>query len=175
MDSRRDVLHLKLVSGKTTGASSSDSSSEEEIQSTLFPMAIPSQMVFINTARLIRANSFIDLLEEVTPKSVIDLRPVPRFDFCGLNRTTAFDLFERYALNYVDVTGLQGITSKHHEGLKPETMVHFLKDILEAVGKPSEGPLVFLFDNDELMFLAAEIFPGEIKQPPQGKWQVFVR
>lgn len=73
---------------------------------------------------------------------------------------------------YVDVTGLIGVSSKWDANLNPSFMVEYLNEILKARGLSITGPLIFLFDDSNLLFSSIQVFADRLDRSERKKWEV---
>ena len=170
MSDRTTPPHLKLVA--STNELEKDSAGVLVLgtQSELFPMAKPHLLIFADVTN-IPPEEFVSLISEAKPSFVFDLRPTPRFDFGRLNRKTSFELFRANGTLYVDVTGLIGVSSKWDANLNPSFMVKSINEILKARDS-STGPLVFLFDDNSLLFSSIQVFADGLDHRERKKWEV---
>src|SRR5262249_30087139 len=81
-----------------------------EEQLALFPIVSPSLLGILNMER-VTGRRFAELLQDIRPRWLFDLRLLPRFDIDQLNRRRAFLLFQQCGVDYRDIAGLLGITS----------------------------------------------------------------
>jgi hypothetical protein len=120
----------------------------------------------------ISGNRFAELLGDIRPRWLIDLRPLPRFDIDHMNRRRAFDLFERYGVDYRDVAGLLGIASRTDASLSSGRIAdEVIKILIESGVKSSPGPIIFLVDDDELAQASTTVFPKRLRPRPKGGWE----
>jgi hypothetical protein len=116
---------------------------------------------------------FHGLVRLLRPTVIMDLRPVPRFDFGTLNRVKAFGLFTEAGTTYVDMSGRLGVTSRRDARLNPALLAGEIERVLDALGR-SSGPLVLLLDNHDQADATARLLPGQLSQLREGNWRAKV-
>lgn len=142
-------------------------------QPALFPIPKASQLIFADTT-ILSGDRFISLLIEAQPSVIVDMRPTPRFDLGRLNRKTAFELFKENRIRYIDTTGILGISSRWDVNLNPALVVTKLNKFLREPKSVSHGPIVFLFDDDDLLSNSMEIFQSSLSTGNRKKWDVYL-
>jgi hypothetical protein len=173
MDEERLRPHLRLVEPAAKPTSDRTGTKLSAVQPDLFPMAKPHLLIFANATHLSEEN-VTSLILQAQPTLVLDLRPFPRFDFGRLNRKAIFDLFQKSAVVYLDVTGLVGITSRLDANFNPCLMVSSINDILNAKSLSVVGPILFLFDDSDLLSSSIKVFPDTLMPKQCKKWDVCV-
>lgn len=174
MADKKRPAHLKLVcstSDQIPGEPPTRSTSS--VQAELFPMSKPWLLIFTDTCEL-SAEHFVQLLSQARPTFVLDIRPTPRFDMGRLNRRLAFEIFRENHIRYVDVAGLAGVSSKWDANLNPSFLAESINKTLQIKGASSEGPIVLLFDNRDLLNSAMEVFPKALLKNNRNRWDVCV-
>lgn len=166
------ACHLKLVKPDVErDGLKTVISSTQEIQADLFPIAKPWLMIFTDVSQL-SADSFVMLINEARPTVILDVRPAPRFDMGRLNRRRVFEIFEQNHIQYVDVAGLAGVTSRWDANLNPSFLVETINKQLYQGSATAEGPIVVLCDDKECLNSAMMVFPKQIKSNERCKWDV---
>jgi hypothetical protein len=114
--------------------------------------------------------SFLWLLQEVKPDTVVDLRLVPRFDFGRLNRKRAFHLFAEMSARYYDLSHDLGISDSHDASLNPAFFAEPLDRIVS--GRPRAQRVLLFLGDAGLLARSLEVLPTRLSTPAQGRWQV---
>ena len=78
------------------------------------------------------------LLRRIRPRAILDLRPLPRFDFGGWDRNRVFTLFDQLTIEYVDVAVRSNLTAS--------CVDEFLDVVRKYLAKLSQGPIMLLVD-----------------------------
>jgi hypothetical protein len=140
----------------------------ETWQPTLFPEFNPHLAVALDLDEISKA-SFVEIIERVHPRAIIDLRIIPRFDYDGFNRRTVFDFFESVGSSYFDFTGDVGVKDDRDAKLNPAFVTTYVQTKV-CKTKSISGPLVFLVvsheTSDEYLPLLAHHLSGSA-----GNWQ----
>lgn len=140
-------------------------------QADLFPTAKPWLMIFTDVSEL-SADSFVRLINEARPTFILDVRPAPRFDIGRLNRNRVFEIFEQNHIQYIDVAGLAGVTSRWDANLNPSFLVETINANLYQGSEAVEGPIVVLCDDKECLSSAMVVFPRQIRSSVRQKWDI---
>lgn len=164
--------HLKLVT-KSNAVESSNIGVLLGTQSEMFPLAKPHLLIFSDLTK-ISSESFLSLISDAKPNLILDLRPIPRFDFGRLNRKTIFEFFKTNESIYIDVTGVIGVSSKADANLNPSLMAKSLSNMTKTMGLPMRGPLLFLFDDSDLLSASAQVFADSLSHNEGKKWEICV-
>jgi hypothetical protein len=147
---------------------------ERGFQSVLFPTMDSSLLYFINIRRL-NADDFVRLLQEAKPAWLIDTRLVPRFDLPKFNRQRAFDIFNNYSIKYYDLAGLAQLRSAQESTSKLNALADCIQSIIKSNETSSvDGPLAFLFDDEEVLSSAIDLFPNVLRTNKKLTWQIMV-
>ncbi|HSN98243.1 MAG TPA: hypothetical protein VLS89_08090 [Candidatus Nanopelagicales bacterium] len=161
--------HLQVV----LPPSESDGVSQERRESrqlALFPVFSSSLLGILNIER-VSGIRFEELLRDIRPRWLFDLRPVPRFDIDQLNRRRAFALFRQYRVEYLDITGRLDITSGKDASLSSGRIAdEVTKELTEIGTKSAPGPLVFLVDDEEIARISTVVLPERLRPQPKGGW-----
>lgn len=114
--------------------------------------------------------SFLWLLAETKPDTIVDLRIVPRFDFGRLNRKAAFRLFAEMSARYYDLTHDLGI-SEHNDAARNPAF--FAKQVDQLVSRaPRAQRVLMLLDDAGLLDSSLKVLPTQLTAPPEGSWCV---
>ena len=174
MTASRDFSHLKLL--KPSGLQTQRQRVRYKqmlFQPDLFPIAKTSLLIFANTTRL-SGDRFISLLAEAQPSVIVDMRPTPRFDLGRLNRKAAFEVFRENQIRYVDTTGILGIKGRWDVNLNPTLIVKKINKVLSEQKSSPNGPIVFLFDDTELLSSSMGVFQSSLSSGGRKKWDVYL-
>ncbi len=97
---------LGLVQKATTQVAIDHSwTSEDGVQRSFFPMNSPNLLIFVEMSH-ITEKDFCNLILEIKPRVVIDVRAVSRFDIGQLNRKKALHLFKESNSHYLEAPKL---------------------------------------------------------------------
>lgn len=141
-------------------------------QLSLFPVFSSSFLGILNIER-VSGMRFEELLRDIRPRWLLDLRTVPRFDLNHLNRRRAFGLFRQYGVEYRDVAGRLNITSRKDASLSSGRIADDVTRELSEVGTgAAPGPLVFLVDDDEIARISMLVLPQRLRPRPKAGWMV---
>jgi hypothetical protein len=138
---------------------------------TLFASSDPNIIVFLDFASIEEAE-FLSLLVSASPKHIIDLRAVPRFDTGNLNRKLVFSVFKNAGSVYHDLGAIIGAARMREIVGMPLLLA---KAVLESVfhsGEPLVGPAVLLIDTRQASSEFIDAFASTLDAVnPQG-WQI---
>jgi hypothetical protein len=147
---------------------------ESGFQAVLFPKMDSSLLYFINIDKL-NADDFVRLLEEAKPAWLIDTRLVPRFDLPKFNRKRAFDIFNNYSIKYYDLAGLAQLRSAQESISRLNALADCIQSIIKSNETNSvDGPFAFLFDDQEILSSAIDLFPNALRTNKKLTWQIMV-
>jgi hypothetical protein len=138
-------------------------------QPTLFPELNPRLAVAFDLEGQSK-ESFVDIIERVRPRAIIDLRVIPRFDYAGFNRRVAFDFFSKIGLLYFDFTGDIGVKEDLDARLNPAFVTEY---VYSKVSKLNNlfGPLLFLVGGQSLRQEYLELLAQNLAST-ESKWQL---
>jgi hypothetical protein len=172
MTTGADVPYLRLL------PSASDDSRPmgtigEGAQATLFPLPDTSLLAFVSIDVL--ETSFERLLSDLHPRCVVDLRPLPRFDFGQMNRRRAFETFNRLGATYFDLGGQLGLETSRSSLWSSEELRSAIAEALESrkLQRLPAGPVMVIVDDRSVAEYIASWLPGALPRPRNG-WRVFV-
>jgi hypothetical protein len=117
-------------------------------------------------------DEFAKIIGELTPRWFLDIRAVPRLDTIAASRLSAFQMFQRAKVSYVDLFGQLGIRSYRSADSNPAVWGNAVTQLLQASGR--KGPYLFLFDDESLFQAADDLLPSVIKSAI-GKTARFAR
>lgn len=177
MTDRERPSFLRLISDKDAAARSgsprqqasrSSHDDRQAWQPTLFPEFNPHLAVALDLDGISK-ESFVEIIERVHPRAIIDLRVIPRFDYAGFNRRVAFDFFARVGSSYFDFTGDVGVKDDRDAKLNPAFVTEYVQNKV-CQSKPACGPLVFLMGGRETHEDYLPILAQHLSSAG-GKWQ----
>lgn len=126
-------------------------------------------MGFIDEAEL------LSLLCDAPPRWLMDLRPLPRFDFGRLNRARVFRVFEEHGIRYRDICGTLRIYSSQDASFASGRVATEIARILvEARADSEPGKVTVLVDSGEMAKAMAVALPAQIRPAPRGGWAVSI-
>lgn len=165
----KDQPHLRLLPPADPDAKSA----EHSVQGTLFPMTASSWTVAFVQMTSSQERSLIELLDWIRPRWVIDLRPLPRFDYGTLSRRTVFDHLDRLAVAYCDLFATLGFQTR----AQAHTHIDVIADaVARMVGQPGTaiGPVVVLVDEPPSPEETTSVPRRLSEQSPGKKWEVLL-
>lgn len=165
--------HIKLIYSRPEHRSNEFQArvDVDAIQQGFFPSKDPSQLLFIGMSA-ISGDLFCELVNEIKPSLVFDLRISPVFSFSGLNRALVFDCFQRNRCVYFDIPPLLKATSNLSASLNPAIISVFLTKIIEDSETDFTGPFMFLFDSTRNMEKYENILSRNLSPRPTKGWEV---
>ena len=138
-------------------------------QGSLFPEARPNTMVFVYTPAV--GTTVLELLFDIRPEWLLDVRPAPRFDIFGHGRERVFALFEKLKLRYIDVAGVLGVSSYRTAAMNAA----FVSETVTSLKAPEEnslkGPIVVLVDDLDYLHHIADLMPRCLRPPAKRGWE----
>ncbi len=136
-------------------------------QNTLFANANPSLIVFVDCDH-VTEQELITTLSGAHPKSVFDVRRVPRFDIGGFSRREAFRTFRAIDAQYIDLTSIHRQTGA---AASSEVIGKAIQDARYSAQKG--GPIAILVESsqfsEEYIANLLNVLPTEDQEP----WDVF--
>lgn len=164
----KDQSHLRLLP-----AVDPNTKSEGSVQHTLFPMTASSWTVAFVQLSTSQERSLIELLDWIRPRWVIDLRPLPRFDYGTLSRRRVFEHLDRLAAVYHDVFATLGFQTRSQAHTHIDVIA---QTVAEVVGQPGAamGPIVVLVDEPPSPEETTTVPRRLSEKSPGKKWDVLV-
>jgi hypothetical protein len=156
-----EALHLRLVGSNSETRPSVVGTAIRRHEQFSFPYPETSSVFFLR-ADTVAPTAFTRILAENTPRWVIDVRVVPRFDSVAGSRASAFRLFENYKATYIDLFGRIGIRSYRSVEANPALWAKTIQNLLTESGR--KGPYLFLFDNQDIMVSADRVLRQVMSQ-----------
>ncbi len=124
--------------------------------------------ILINESDVSKNGEFVRFINMYRPKLILDLRISPRLDFVAGSRQKTFQMFDRYSIQYVDVFGRLGVYSREEFFSLKNTDSDFLpSSVIDDEG--GFGPIVFLFDDKNILNRCQVFFRRDIKMYMQEK------
>ncbi len=143
-------------------------------QMDLFPADAPTRMVIADLS-LIDEAEMLSLLCDPPPRWLIDLRPVPRFDFGRLNRARVFRIFEQNNIRYQDICGRLDIYSRQDASFgSGRVAAEIARVLVDARADSDPGTVMVLVDTGEMAKAMAVALPAQIRPAPRGGWVMTV-
>lgn len=107
-------------------------------------------------------NSFFEFLSTFRPKIIFDLRQFPRLDFADGSRRRAFRIFEELSVQYIDVPGRLGISSREDFLALDQDTTPTLRSWVEA-DPHDDRPIVCLYTDDAVIRQFGKVFRNDIQ------------
>lgn len=175
MSTTRSVTgHLRLVvhTADTEPQSSPLPKETNGGQGLLFPSASRDLLLLVDMSS-ISDDCLIDLISNVKPRWIFDLRALPRFDIGSLNRHGFFDLCRVNLARYRDIGGLVGIAASRDASLSSGVAAVAISEMLNEVASPKTvGPIAVLLGSMNDVSMAAIRLPSDLRPKPKGGWKV---
>lgn len=128
-----------------------------------------SLLAFLDMSRA-SGEAFTTMLRELRPPWLLDLRPLPRFDYGRLNRRVAFRLFSENQVSYHDIACSLQIQERHDARLHAGILSQELSALLASWSPTLIGPIVILVDDPTVLLTAKKVLPGTLEPRPRGGW-----
>lgn len=139
-------------------------------QISLFPYHDYRLVVLVNIDA-INGNQLLDLLVLSNPEVVFDLRPCPRFDLEGINRSVFFKNIQNSKIKYYDLASTNGIQTSDDPKLHPIIAAELISKKLTNLTR--SGP-VFVFLSSSRQVSTYEVtFPTALRPIPKNGWDVY--
>ncbi|MFN3828331.1 MAG: hypothetical protein ACK4NR_11995 [Micavibrio sp.] len=162
MSVAKTVSYLRLISDNTQSFNSGHEHFIKDCvlkqpEQLALPYLDPFTLLLVNVEGM-QVDNFSNLLQSFEPRWVIDARATPRMDVLGGTRSYAFNLFQTYNVQYVDLFGHLGLSTYRTVESNPI----FFGDVISETFKKFKavtGPFVMLFDNLDLMEQSRNVLP----------------
>ncbi len=118
-------------------------------------------------------SSFVNALRHLRPRSVVDLRPVPLFDFPGFSRRELFTLSSDLRFRYLDLLGILQIKTSRQADTNPAIIASQIVTFSGNDDGFMTGPIAFLVDEPEYLRVASNVIPSKLPTR-HGPWDVIV-
>src|SRR5262245_49979203 len=143
--------YLRLIKSDSHNLDVRSGGNAHQTQQMLFSLPRANALLFVDVDYFSDA-TFREVIELSRPRWIFDMRVAPRFDNITSSRADAFLIFERYAIEYIDLLGELGV--KAHRSV--ELNLHFISPIINKMmkmcNKPKRhGPYMFLFDKKDYL------------------------
>jgi hypothetical protein len=138
-------------------------------QTDLFPNSDPRSILLVSLP-LKSGKDFLQVVERTSPRLVVDLRDIPRFDFDILSRGKVFELFAKVRSVYVDIEAKS--KTQGREDRWADLFVEQRALAETKKGNPS-GPYMFLFSDYEQLLPFEQFLRRELPQLNPSPWSIF--
>ncbi|WNZ64013.1 hypothetical protein QEG98_10140 [Myxococcus sp. MxC21-1] len=139
-------------------------------QLSLFPEFESRMLGFVDMSD-VAAESFVAVLNEFRPQWIMDLRVVPFFDLGGTSRRGFFQLFQQLGIQYRDVSGRLGVTSRRDVKLNAEVAAQLMSEMMTREPERGlSGPVFVLLEEFRSVSVAAMTLPPLLQPRPKGGW-----
>jgi hypothetical protein len=135
----------------------------------LFPNSDPRSILLVSLP-LKSGRDFLQIVERTSPRLIVDLRDVPRFDFDILSRGKVFELFAKVRSTYVDADPPSGAQEREDSWAELFTKQRVLAETKK--GQPS-GPYMFLFSQYEQLPCFEQFLQRELPEIRPAPWSIF--
>ena len=143
-------------------------------QMQLFPADAPTLLLIVDMG-FIEESELLSVLCDAPPRWLIDLRPLPRFDFGTLNRARVFRIFEQNRIRYLDLCGKLRIYSRQDASfLSGRVAAEISRILVDARAALEPGKVTVLVDTDDLAKAMRVALPAQIQPAPRGGWETSV-
>ena len=171
----RGSAHLKLVvsslDAEVTEDGPSRGSVPEPMQLPLFHLPSPGFLGLVDMSRM-QAAPFVNLLKELRPQWVMDLRVIPHFDLGGTNRSWFFELFRQLGIRYCDISGILDITTRKDASLNSGQATLAINSIIAREASAHRlGPILVLLDEPENLTVSERTLPSMLHPSPKDGWK----
>ena len=153
--------HLRLVSSAAAPQSAKSSLFASLTREELARKSDAPLLIFIKEEEILRSDEFLELLEEMAPGWIFDLRISPRLDIVAPNRLLAFNIFSSLGINYADMAG--ALSQDVYE--KDDCSANWLSFVMSKMQGMSndQSVCIFLFDSEDALSRAIRRVDSEIR------------
>jgi hypothetical protein len=134
-------------------------------QTALFPDSNPRSFLLV-ALPLKSGKEFLEVVECTSPRLIVDLRDVPRFDFDFLSRGKVFEAFARVKSTYIDAEPPTGSEERWAELFASQ------RALAEMKKGQASGPCMFLFSRYEQMPLFEQFLHKELPEVRSAGWSI---
>lgn len=145
-----------------------DKTTSTHLQATLFPNSDP-RSFFLVALPLKSGKEFLEIIESTSPRLVVDLRHVPRFDFDILSRARVFEAFAKEKSVYIDAES--ATPSGEIEDRWAELFTNE-KSLAETKKGKISGPYMFLFSRYAEMPPFERFLKKELPKITPSPWSI---
>lgn len=130
-------------------------------------------VVLIAESEVSHTNGFLEFLSSYRPKVIFDLRFSPRLDFVGGSRRRAFRAFDELSVQYIDVLGRLGVSSREDFFSLTQEATPTLSSWIEA-DTHDDRPIVCLYADKAIINACEKLFKDDIRSYRQHRPETFV-
>lgn len=130
-------------------------------------------VVLMAESEVTHTNGFLEFLSSFRPKIILDLRLSPRLDFAGGSRRRAFRAFEELSVQYIDVLGRLGVSSREDFFSLNQDATPTLFSWIEA-DNLDDRPIVCLYADETIVNECEKIFKEDIQWYKLQRPETFV-
>lgn len=112
----------------------------------------------------------MQIVERTSPRLIVDLRDVPRFDFDILSRGKVFELFAKVRSTYVDTEPPSGTQEREDRWAELFTQQRVLAETKKG---HASGPYMFLFSQYEQLTCFEQFLQKELPEIRPAPWSIF--
>jgi hypothetical protein len=159
---KKEVPYLRLIESRPLSDSFYPRTAitlQEGAEQLSLPYLEPSTIVLANVDD-VGTSQFIEILQSIKPKWIVDARVAPRFDTIAGTRSHAFRMFQWLHANYFDLFGQLGLASYRTANTNPEFWGEPMFRMIRASNTP-HGPFLILFESRELIEASKAILVGK--------------
>lgn len=144
--------------------------SEDATQRSFFPKKLPNLLVFFEMSR-ITEERFCNLIGEIQPRVVIDVRAVSRFDIGQLNRKKALHLFKESNSYYFEAPKLFRTDDIELSNISYKSFHAHMVKLLDK--DKLVGPVVVLTHQFHSEAAYLRFIPKLLPAPTENGWEIF--
>lgn len=139
--------------------------------SSLFPATETCLFAVVNYSA-IDGEDLLDILVNVAPRTIFDLRRSPRFDKRGISRSIVFRKFREINSKYFDVSGRLDSAGKGQEIGNPDIVGEFISRLLDKSARRGLGALMVLLDADQYRESFLHSLLVYLRPPSSDQWKI---
>lgn len=144
---------------------------EVGVQGALFPSKRSNILIFVELDQL-NEPQFFSLLQELSPKIIIDVRIAPRFDIGRCNRQRAFHAFSEINAAYLEVPGLLDMHNVEKSNSGMRRLVDMARKNKMIHDDGLVGPILFFIGNLRAEARYLRLLPQLLPLPKGKQWEV---
>lgn len=118
----------------------------------------------------INGTQLLDLVDKADPSVVFDLRPCPRFDLAGMNRSIFLKKLEKNKIKYYDLAGANGIQTSDDPKLHPMKAAELISKKLSLL--KIDRPIFVFLTNSTQVSNYSITFPTTLQPIPENGWHI---
>lgn len=156
--------HLRPVGRRPDGPS------RTQIQRPLFREPRPSLVTVIDASH-VKADEFVAALQDLKPRCVFDVRPVPAFEQWGTSRAAIFRQMQQTGSRYYDLAPILNIASSREARFASGALA---QEIGSRYLKPTNvsGPIFIVVANQDIAQTICRTIPHYLRPAPREGWDV---